>query len=165
MKPLLVFIVVLISGLLYRLTRTKTDIGEIGDSEIKPSGGSNMPGTENFKLSEFDCNDGTKVPAEYYGNVMSVMLNLETLRRAAGGKKITITSGYRTKAYNDTITGAAVNSMHLVAGAADFVVEGLNPKQVVELIFELIDNGSMNRGGIGNYSTFTHYDIGRYRTW
>lgn len=121
------------------------------------------PETQNFKLSEFKCHDGTAVPKAYWGNVQYLMYQLQALRDAVG-RPVHINSGYRTPAYNARI-GGAPGSMHKVAKAADIVIKGMTPQQVRAKIKALISSGDMEDGGIGSYDSFTHYDVGRPRRW
>jgi hypothetical protein len=115
------------------------------------------PGTEHFKLSEFDCHDGTKVPAQYYGNLQRLMNELEKIR-AVWGKKITIRSGYRTLAYNRAIGNTTDHSQHLTANAADIVVHGIPAATVYAQLDEMYPNQ-----GLGKYRDFTHIDLRGYR--
>lgn len=117
-----------------------------------------VPTSTNFKLAEFDCTDGTAVPAEYYPNVQKLMKQLETLRSELGGAGITINSSYRTVAHNKKVGGKS-NSQHLYAKAADIAVKGYTPEQVHTKIEALIKAGKMTQGGLGLYNTFVHYDI------
>lgn len=113
--------------------------------------------TKNFKLSEFDCKDGTPVPDILLPNVKELADNLQKLRDAIG-KPIHINSAFRTVAYNEKIGGAS-KSQHLLGKAADIVVKDMTPKEVADKIEELIKAGKMKQGGLGRYKNFTHYDI------
>jgi len=117
----------------------------------------------NFSIEEFDCSDGTPVPARYKRNVEKLIKQLEVIRSAAGDKKITISSGYRTEAVNVRAKGAE-NSQHLTASAADFKVEGMTAKNVQQLVERLMDEGLIVKGGIGQAKTYTHYDIRGVKT-
>jgi uncharacterized protein YcbK (DUF882 family) len=119
------------------------------------------PMSENFSLSEFATNDGTSVPSKYWGNVQILMDNLEIIRKELGGKPISINSGYRHPAYNKKVNGVK-NSLHLFAMAADIVVQDVEPKTVQDKIAELIRHRKVKAGGLGRYSTFTHYDVRGY---
>lgn len=114
--------------------------------------------TTNFTKQEFECRDGSAMPSEVLENVKLLAKELQVLRDFVG-KKITINSGYRSKAYNATLKGASPKSQHLLGKAADIVIEGMTPKQVAAAIEKLIADGKMKQGGIGVYKTFTHYDI------
>jgi len=120
------------------------------------------PKSKYFKLQEFNCNDGTKVPEEYYANLQELMDNLDVLREHLG-HPITINSGYRSPDYNKSI-GGAQKSQHLTASAADIRLN-VTTSIVQKAIKQLMEDGKMKKGGLGIYSNFTHYDIGKERTW
>lgn len=120
--------------------------------------GQSEPQSEHFRISEFRCKDGTKVPGQYYGNLQRVMALLEQIRTACGNGKITIVSGYRTLAHNQKC-GGAPKSQHLTASAADIRVQGKTPAQVYKICDALVGN----RGGVGKYKNFTHVDVRGYR--
>ena len=122
-----------------------------------------IPGTKNFHLSEFHSKDGMHVPETYYGNLQKLMINLQVLRDSLG-VAITVNSGYRSPAHNAAI-GGKPGSMHLQAAAADIVATGYTAAQVQERIVKLIASGQMQNGGLGSYSSFTHYDVGPVRRW
>jgi len=113
--------------------------------------------TENFSVAEFDSKDGSIMPTDVLKNIIALAKNLQVLRDKIG-KSITVNSGYRSKKYNKRIGGVA-NSQHLTGKASDITVAGRTPKQVAEVIEQLITEGRMAQGGIGIYPTFTHYDI------
>jgi zinc D-Ala-D-Ala carboxypeptidase len=100
----------------------------------------------------------------YYGNIQKVMEQLEVLRRQLGSNSITINSGYRSPEHNENVGGKS-SSAHLKGKAVDFTVKGYTPVQVRAALRQLIENGKILDGGIGQYNTFTHYDIGTPRTW
>lgn len=119
---------------------------------------------QNFKLSEFRCKDGTDVPEELMDNVKQLAKNLQVLREHLG-TSITVISGYRTPEYNKKI-GGAKRSQHMLAKAADIIVPGLTSLEVRDTILKLIKEGKMDKGGVGIYPTFTHYDVrGRNARW
>jgi uncharacterized protein YcbK (DUF882 family) len=113
--------------------------------------------TENFSLSEFDCKDGSELPTALLPNVLDLADNLQILRDYLG-VPISINSAYRSLEYNRKI-GGATNSQHLLAKAADIVIESKSPEQVANIIKYLISEGKMVQGGLKAYDTFTHYDI------
>ena len=113
--------------------------------------------TKNFNLSEFRCKDGTDVPDEYMENVEKLATNLQVLRDHIG-MPIVVISGYRSPKYNRRI-GGAKKSQHMLAKAADIKVKGMHPDQVRNEILTLIKQGKMATGGVGRYTTFTHYDV------
>lgn len=114
--------------------------------------------TKNFKLSEFDCKDGTPVPTKYIPNAREVANNLQVLRDHLGVPVSITGSGYRTPAHNKAV-GGAPKSQHLTCSGADINAKGLTPKQLASKIEALIKDGKMKQGGLGVYKTFVHYDI------
>lgn len=80
--------------------------------------------TEHFKVSEFACHDGS----DYIPIDIDLAYKLELIRQHFG-KPITITSAYRTPAYNRKIGGAS-NSYHTKGKAFDIVVKGVEPYDV-----------------------------------
>jgi len=121
------------------------------------------PKTAHFTMSEFNSKDGVPVPPMYYGNVQKVMEQLEVLRSYLNSGAITVNSGYRSPEHNEKV--GKPKSMHLQGKAADFTVKGYTPVQVRTALRYLIENGRILNGGIGEYNTFTHYDIGSPRSW
>ena len=113
--------------------------------------------TENFSLSEFDCKDGSELPTALLPNVLDLADNLQVLRDYLG-VPVSLNSAYRSLEHNRKI-GGATNSQHLLAKAADIVVESKSPEQVANIIKYLISEGKMIQGGLKVYNTFTHYDI------
>jgi len=113
--------------------------------------------TKNFSRIEFDCNDGTPVPAKYMCNVIKVAENLQVLRDYIGESVLVSGSGYRTPTHNKKV-GGAPNSQHLTANGADITAKSYTPKKLAAVIEKLIAEGKMEQGGIGIYAGFVHYD-------
>ncbi|HUW43739.1 MAG TPA: D-Ala-D-Ala carboxypeptidase family metallohydrolase, partial [Bacillota bacterium] len=121
--------------------------------------------TSNFSLSEFASKDGSSIPEKYLSNIQELARNLQILRNAIGNRAIVINSGYRSPRHNNSV-GGAKGSQHLLGTAADITVEGMKPKDVKNLIEQLIAAGQMKQGGLGLYPTFIHYDIrGNKKRW
>jgi uncharacterized protein YcbK (DUF882 family) len=118
--------------------------------------------TKDFNRSEFDCNDGSAMPKEVLLNIQKLANQLQVLRDCLG-VPITVNSGYRSTSYNSKITGSSKNSQHILGKAADITAKGYTPAQVNDRIEQLIKSGDMLQGGLGSYSTFTHYDIRKTR--
>lgn len=119
---------------------------------------SNKQLTKNFNLREFDCKDGTPVPAKYIPNAQQVANNLQVLRDHLKKPVVISGSGYRTTKHNKAV-GGAPKSHHLTCSAADISIKGMTPEQVAASIEYLISEGEMKQGGLGIYATFVHYDI------
>lgn len=103
--------------------------------------------TPHFKVREFACKDGSdEVLID-----LSLVYLLEDLRQYYNAP-ITITSGYRTPAYNERV-GGAPNSKHMKGEAADIVVHSVPPIKVFN------DMNPVHTGGLGLYREFTHIDV------
>ena len=113
--------------------------------------------TKNFKLKEFECKGGGKMPLQAYENIIKLAGQIQFLRDYTG-RAIRINSGFRSEAHNQDI-GGVPNSRHLLGQAADITIESLKPAEVFRIIEDLIDLGQMLQGGLGLYKTFVHYDI------
>ena len=108
----------------------------------------------NFTVGEFACKDGSdKVLVD-----SSLATVLQKIRNHFA-KPVTITSAYRTSAYNKKIGGAA-NSQHVKGTAADIVIQGVAPIEVARYCEYLLPNS----GGIGLYSGFVHIDVRTVRS-
>ena len=119
--------------------------------------------TKHFKVKEFNQPASHGLPAEDYpaswvqDRLLPLCQALEIIR-AALGKPIHITSGYRSPAYNKAI-GGAPKSQHMLGFASDLVVEGVDAKIVHDTILQLHKQGRIKIGGLGAYPNFTHVDI------
>jgi uncharacterized protein YcbK (DUF882 family) len=71
-----------------------------------------------------------------------------------------ITSGYRTLETNNATEGAARNSMHLYAKAADMYVDGVTTRD----LFDICWSRPLS-GGMGYYDDHVHLDSGTRRWW
>ena len=72
-----------------------------------------------------------------------------------------VISGYRTQKTNRMLQGAASNSFHIQAMAADVRLKGRSVTQMSRAAVKC------NGGGVGHYgrSNFVHMDCGPVRTW
>lgn len=107
----------------------------------------NMKLSKNFAISEFACKDGSKEVIVDYELVQL----LQKLRDQIG-KPVSITSGYRTPAYNKKCGGIATSN-HLAGKAADIKITGMTPLAVA------LAADKIGFKGIGVYPTFTHVDV------
>lgn len=55
--------------------------------------------------------------------------------------------------------GGASASYHTKGMAADLDVQGASPKEVADVIENMMKNGEIPDGGLGRYESFTHIDI------
>ena len=93
-----------------------------------------IPGqlTPNFNVKEFHCKDAHRT--SYIEGLMreqglskkaarerakGLATRLERVRKAGGDRPLIITSAFRTKAYNASLTGSATNSAHTRGFACD----------------------------------------------
>jgi len=113
--------------------------------------------TNNFSKAEFDCRDGSEMPDSVLDNVKLIAEQLQILRDFVG-VPITVNSGYRSPTYNTKIKGAK-RSQHLLGKAADITIEGMRAIDVYKLVTKLINDGKLQIGGLGMYSSFTHLDV------
>lgn len=105
--------------------------------------------TTNFKVKEFQCHDGTDLVL-----IDTELVNILQMIRDHFKAPVTITSGYRTNAYNSKI-GGSKTSFHVKGRAADIKVKGVDPV-LVGMYAE-----TLRAGGIGLYSYpngFVHID-------
>lgn len=105
--------------------------------------------SENFKVKEFACNDGSDTVL-----ISDDLVELLQKIRDHFGVAVVINSGYRTSTYNKKV-GGATNSQHVKGTAADIVAKGVDPLTVAQYAEYLMPNS----GGIGVYQTFTHVDV------
>lgn len=114
---------------------------------VKKDGGTYL--SDNFKVKEFACNDGSDTVL-----ISDELVGLLQKIRDHFGVAVTINSGYRTSTYNKKV-GGATNSQHVKGTAADIVAKGVDPLTVAQYAEYLMPNS----GGIGVYQTFTHVDV------
>jgi uncharacterized protein YcbK (DUF882 family) len=141
--------------------------------------------TPHFKLSEFDCKDGTPYPAEWIDSRLVVLCGMdEIIRHEAGDHAMTVLCGFRTPSYNgrlrargltgeDHTTGVATQSRHMFGDANDISIYGLKTADLHDLILVLYKSGKLPMlGGLGFYPGlgFCHVDLykapdGHLRRW
>ena len=64
-------------------------------------------------------------------NLKRLAALLQDVKAAVGGKPVLINSGFRSKQVNDAV-GSKDSSQHRLGCAADLLVPGMTPRQVVE---------------------------------
>jgi uncharacterized protein YcbK (DUF882 family) len=88
---------------------------------------------------------------------------LEVVCSEVGGQVMTITSGYRSREYNEALraAGHAVveDSQHCEGRAADVVLDGVRPIEVFVAALGLHLCGKIRLGGLGLYAGWVHLDI------
>lgn len=132
--------------ILVYLKKEETPMG-VKTYSVKADGSKKL--SENFKVSEFKCNDGSDAVL-----ISDELVSLLQKIRDHFGKAVVITSGYRTESYNKKI-GGATKSQHVQGTAADIVVSDVSPLEVAQYA-EYLQPSS---GGIGVYTSFTHVDV------
>lgn len=110
--------------------------------------------SENFKVKEFRCKDGSD---KILIDVGFVRNKLQAIRDYFNAP-VTINSAYRTESYN-TKVGGAKSSYHMKGQAFDIVVKGHTPLEVARCAQKLGING------IIQYNTFVHVDSRPTRYW
>ena len=113
--------------------------------------------TKNFYLDEFTCKDKSDISVKVFNNILKLATQLQIIRDNAMAS-ITINSAYRSPKYNKKIGGAS-KSKHMLGKAADITITGMTPDETVDLIKRLIEQGKILQGGLGRYTSFSHYDI------
>ena len=114
--------------------------------------------TKNFSKGEFDCKCGCTMPQEVEYNIVKLANQLQAIRDYVK-TPIDINSAYRCKSHNQAVNGS-LSSQHLLGKASDIVIRGYDPSlETHPLIEGLINEGQILQGGLGDYPTFTHYDI------
>ncbi len=120
--------------------------------------------SKHFKVEEFKQHakhglPEVQYPSEWVDTKLSKLVSLLDIIREAAGSAITITSGYRSPAYNRKI-GGAKTSQHMQGTAADIKCKGMHAEKLHSLILRLYRDGKLpGLGGLGLYPTFVHVDI------
>ena len=108
-------------------------------AKVTPSSPFGTKLSPHFTLGEFALGDPARrfVAQHQVDTAIELAAFLEKVRTAFGGKRITITSGYRPAAINRSVGGAS-NSEHLYnapgVGAVDFYVDGVDIKKVQDWV-------------------------------
>ena len=140
--------------------------------------------TPHFKLSEFDCKDGTPYPAEWIEERLKPLANMLEKIREHVGHPITIVCGYRSPVYNEELrkrglegesgkTGVAEDSQHPKGNAADIKSYGMRTDDLHNMILSMWLGGLLPElGGLALYiwHGFVHVDTfvkapGKLRRW
>ena len=102
-------------------------------------------------------------PEDLWSNIVPTLWVLDQLRHYFN-EPITLTSIYRSPAYNRAVGGAS-QSEHMRNAAIDLQVKNVEPKIVFDRLSAMRAAGTF-AGGLGLYDTFAHVDTrGRNATW
>lgn len=103
----------------------------------------------NFSREEFACKCGCG-----FDHISLELVEVLQDVRNHFGKPIKVTSACRCEEHNYRV-GGAKKSKHLLGIAADIVVKGVSPDEVVGYLTETYPT----RYGVGKYNSFTHIDV------
>lgn len=112
------------------------------------------PISENFKVKEFACKDGSDKILIDVGFVQNQLQDI----RSHFGKPVNVNSGYRSPAYNVKV-GGAKNSYHMQGRAFDISIKGVTPAEIARYA------ASIGVPGIIQYNTFVHVDSRDTKYW
>ena len=102
---------------------------------------------KNFTRREFACKCGCGFDTVDYS-----LIKVLGIVREHFGVPVTVTSGARCLAHNESVGGVST-SQHTKGRAADIVVRGVDPAVVAGYV-----KGRFPSASIGTYDTFTHID-------
>jgi len=91
-----------------------------------------------------------------FPNVVRLANNLQVLRDEVG-EPVEISIAYRPQWW-EWFMERSGDSKHTLCLAADIKIEHFTPKQIFDIILELINKGKMDKAGLKYYGTFVHYD-------
>lgn len=117
--------------------------------------------TENFDREEFG-----DVPPQYEGNVIALASLLQHFRDLAGVPFVIRPGGrvYSSPEHNAEIFGAAKNSQHLTASAADGAFIGISNRELARRVLEAMRDGTLPTFGqfiLYDYNLHTHISLPR----
>jgi uncharacterized protein YcbK (DUF882 family) len=92
------------------------------------------------------------------GELINILQDI--VKESGQGGAFTLLSGFRTRATNLMLPGAAENSLHLVGQALDIYRDGMTVGEIGTILAE-------HSGGVGLYrdNGFVHVDTGPSRRW
>lgn len=109
----------------------------------------NVSVSNNFKVKEFRCKDGSDVIF-----ISPALVEILQIIRDHFKKAVHINSAYRTPTYNKKV-GGVTHSQHCYGCAADIRITGVTPKEIASYVEQLMPGW----GGIGIYKNFVHVDV------
>lgn len=103
-------------------------------------------------------------PAEWVmERAVPLALLLEEVCSELGGQGFAVTSGYRSRPFNDALRAAGhpvtQDSQHCEGRAADVVFDHARPVEVYAAALGLHLRGKIQLGGLGLYAGWVHLDI------
>ena len=122
-------------------------VSAMGVQQFSKSRDGKIQLSENFKVKEFACKDGTD---KILIDVTFVKTHLQDIRTHFG-KPVIINSAYRTETYNRYV-GGAKNSYHMKGRAFDISIKGVSPQEIAKYA------ASIGVPGVIQYNTFVHVD-------
>lgn len=131
-----------------------TPVSAIGVQQFSKSRDGNNQLSENFKVKEFACKDGSD---KILIDVTFVQTHLQDIR-SHFGKPVNVNSGYRSLAYNVKV-GGAKNSYHMKGRAFDISIKGVTPQEIARYA------ASIGVPGVIQYNTFVHVDSRDNKYW
>ena len=138
------------------LSNNTSPVNSVTGPQDAPSGNVDAPSTFE-RVSDPALNFLPHTDSRIQPELRNILIRIAR----AWGQNLTITSAYRSPAYNESV-GGAKNSMHQQGKATDIVMSGYSTADRARFIEIAINEGI---SGIGVYNTFTHVDIGGKRAW
>ena len=129
-------------------------VSAMGVQQFSKSRDGKIQLSENFKVKEFACKDGTD---KILIDVTFVKTHLQDIRTHFG-KPVIINSAYRTETYNRYV-GGAKNSYHMKGRAFDISIKGVSPQEIAKYA------ASIGVPGVIQYNTFVHVDSRDTKYW
>lgn len=136
------------------LKREEGPVKMVGVQQFSKSRDGAKQLSENFKIKEFACKDGSD---KILVDVTFVQTHLQDIR-SHFNKPVNVNSAYRTTAYN-TRVGGAKNSYHMKGRAFDISIKGVTPAEIARYA------ASIGVPGVIQYNTFVHVDSRDNKYW
>jgi uncharacterized protein YcbK (DUF882 family) len=125
--------------------------------------------SEHLRLSNLDQPEGygcaaARYPLEWVTDrALPLAGILEAVCSELGGQEFTVTSGYRTRAFNEALRAAGhpvvEDSQHCEGRAVDVVFHRARPIEVYAAVLGLHLRHKIRLGGLGLYAGWVHLDI------
>jgi uncharacterized protein YcbK (DUF882 family) len=113
--------------------------------------------TKNFSKSEFECKCGCEMPQDVLDNIKIVAEQLQIVRNKLNKPNEIIGGSHKI------VNGKRIEtSQHVLGKASDIVINGMSPNGVFGFMNKLMALDMIKLGGLGQYNTFTHFDIRGY---